>query len=369
MFKYFSFLFLYLSLIQNLFSQEITITTEFSQNGNLYENPSDNSQTLTEFRENEECTIVDYLGNDVYKINYKQLLGFVKAEYLFVNDNMIELVIDYEDKIKIEAIEKEKMRKQEVDALIAKSEKEKQRQEALELKRKNEESLNKKLEDSIAKVRTEEKQNQEALELKKKSEEELNKRREDSIVKIREEIKKKEEGLLIKKREEILKKAKEDSVFIASQEKEIENEVPEKSEFRSVCHYSIDEFDQFYGIRIVRTSPYTLAKNLMVELYRQAQRTNVFFNLSEDLGCSSYIPSNRSSVKVMLENDTVVTFYHSWDIDCGNFSFKGNLSNSDIEKLKKSSIKSIRLKGTEGFYEITNVDYKEFFIDKLKCIE
>lgn len=336
MFKYLFFLFFSVSFISNLFSQEVKISTEFSNNGSLYVGLSEDSKILTEFNENDECLIIDYLGKDTYKISYKELVGYVKAGYLLVNDDMIELVIAYEDKIRIEAIEKENKRKREVDELIRKGEEEKQKQEALKIK--DAEELNKRLQDSIAKVQLEVKQKQEELKLKRKVEEEMNRRLQDSILKI-------------------------------NQDKKADNKISDKVEFRNTCDYSINEFDKFYGIRTIRTNPYSINKKLTVEFYKQAQRTNIFFNLSEDLGCASYLPNVRSNVKVTLENDDVVAFYHSWDIDCGNFNFKGNLSNSDMERLKKSPIKSITLNGTENSRDITEIDFKEFFINKLKCIE
>jgi len=74
-------------------------------------------------------------------------------------------------------------------------------------------------------------------------------------------------------------------------------------------------------------------------------------------------------VKITLENNDVVTLYHTWDMDCGNFSFKVRLSNAKAEILKQSPIKSILLQGTEGNHEILDVYNNSFFIDCLKCIE
>ena len=56
-------------------------------------------------------------------------------------------------------------------------------------------------------------------------------------------------------------------------------------------------------------------------------------------------------------------------MDCGDFRFKGVISNSQRALLQNSPIKSVFLKGTKASSEITNIEYKEFFIDKLKCIE
>ena len=80
--KYFYFLIISLSVIINLFSQEINIPTEFSQNGKLYKNQNDSSVVLAQFEANEECLVISYLGKDQYKIKYKDYIGFVDSQYL-----------------------------------------------------------------------------------------------------------------------------------------------------------------------------------------------------------------------------------------------------------------------------------------------
>ena len=144
----------------------------------------------------------------------------------------------------------------------------------------------------------------------------------------------------------------------------------ERMKYRDSCHYQINEYDRFYNITTIRTEEYKLSNKLSVELYKQGRKTNVFFSLNEDLGCASYLPRQRSSVKVTLQNDYVVKFYHSWDIECGEtFLFKAVLTKAHIENLKMSPIKSIELNGTQDSKAITDIEYKTFFRDKLKCIE
>ncbi len=135
------------------------------------------------------------------------------------------------------------------------------------------------------------------------------------------------------------------------------------------CAYQINEFDRFYNIRTLRTERYAIADNLTVELHRQGIKTSVFFNLSQNLGCASYLPNQRSTVKVTLENNKVIAFYHSWDIECGEFLFKASLSNSKIIHLKASPIKHIVFKGTKGTLKLTDITNKSFFVDMLKCID
>jgi hypothetical protein len=246
--------------------------------------------------------------------------------------------------------------------------------------------------DSIVKV-TAEAEKQIALEkealARKQEAERLEREKQESIAKFLEEEKQKalEQEMLARKLEaERLERIKQDSIAkvivveaeiieekVASNNtievEKIEPERLEKIEFRNTCHHAMNEYDAIDRIKIIRTDPYNLTKNLTIELFKRGRNTNVFFNLQEDLGCSSYLPSNRSYVKVRLENNQTITFYHSWDMDCGDFRFKGVISNSQMALLRNSPIKSIFLKGTKASSEITNIEYKEFFIDKLKCIE
>ena len=131
----------------------------------------------------------------------------------------------------------------------------------------------------------------------------------------------------------------------------------------------MNEYDEIDRIKIGRTDPYNINDKVTIELVKRGRSINVFFNLKEDLGCASYLPSNRSYAKVRLENNQTITLYHSWDMNCADYSFKGALSKSQMALLEKSPIKSILLRGTKGSREVTNIEYKEFFIDKLSCIE
>ncbi|WP_341215431.1 hypothetical protein, partial [uncultured Wocania sp.] len=151
--------------------------------------------------------------------------------------------------------------------------------------------------------------------------------------------------------------------------REAEKQRIESTELRNTCSYLINEYDEFHKEKLIRTDLYRLNKNLTVELYRQGKTVNVFLSLSESLGCASYLTSNRSSVKLQLENNQIITLYHSWNIDCENFNFKGKISSSQMQKLKESPIQSITFKGTKKTLKISDLDYKAFFIDKLICIE
>ena len=70
---------------------------------------------------------------------------------------------------------------------------------------------------------------------------------------------------------------------------------------------------------------------------------------------------------VMLENEDVITFYHSSKLDCGEFELWGNVSNSEIIRLKKSPIKAIKLTGTDYYDTVEQFEWPTYFIDQLKC--
>jgi hypothetical protein len=378
----------------NIFSQEASIATKFAQDGYLFEKLNDYSQPLVQFKENEKCIITAFLGSYTYKVKYKEWTGFVKDQYLFINEEMMDLYFDHEEKQREKAIKERKNRQRKIFQIVNKDSiakaKEDERKALITQKRndsiakvaenKHKALILQKRNDSITKTKEDERK---ALATQKRN---------DSIAKVTEN-KHKAKALILQKRNDSITKAKEDErKALATQKrndsiaKVAENKRKalilqkrndsitktkenERNEFRRTCHYEINEYDEFYKEENIRTIPYELNKKLTVELYKQGRRVNVFFNFSEDLGCVSYLPNNRSYVKVKLENNQTISFYHSWDIDCEGFYFKGRLSSSQIISLKKSPIKSIKLKGTKNFKEITNINYKEFFIDKLSCLE
>ena len=95
--KYFLFLFISFALVADLFSQESNIVTRFSKAGILFSDIN-KAQALTEFKKNHKCIVLDYLGDDIYKVNYKKQEGFVGTQNLLVSDDMIDLVILFENR-------------------------------------------------------------------------------------------------------------------------------------------------------------------------------------------------------------------------------------------------------------------------------
>lgn len=316
------FILLTVFVVANGFSQEKSITTEFSQDGSLYKNFNVFETVLAEFKASETCTVIDYFGKDIYKIKYNDRVGFVDSQYLVVNDEMMDLFYAYQEKESIKTIEAEKKRKDEVQQIEKESEEKRQRLALQELEKKR------------------------AIEI-------IERNKQDSIAKIIAEDNTKKANKISKKKDKV--------------EKEIT--VLSATNTTNTCDYAMNEFDSIDKVKLIRTEPANIAENLTAELFKRGKNNYIFFNLLEDLGCASYLPNNRSSAKVTLENNKIITFYHSWDMYCGEFNFKANLSNSQMAMLKKSPIKSLKFHGTESSKEITTIFYKTFFIDKLQCIE
>ncbi|SFZ90871.1 hypothetical protein SAMN05428642_1011194 [Flaviramulus basaltis] len=484
-------LFLFSLTTYDSFTQETSISTKFIENGQLYANFNDFSKPLTQFKEGENCIVTDYLGQNIYKIKYKEWEGYVKDQYILVNESMMDLYFDFEEKQRLKAINEKENRLKERKNIakagesqinkqrkldsIAKAEKEQQKQiEAIRFANEKYIQLNKqrKLDsiteaekkqqkqietirianekyiqlnkqrklDSIAKAEEEQQKKIEAIRIANEKYIQLNKQRKiDSIAKAEEEQQKQIETLRItnekliqlntqrkidsiakaedeqqkqietlrianEKHIQLNKQRKIDSIAKAEDDlkKQIEiqkiarekqrkqdylNEVQleqqkkpnsivknteeeqEKLNSRSTCHYLINEYDQYYKREVIITDKYFINQNLNIELLREGSTSRIHINLLENLGCTNYVPSSRSSARITLENNEVIILYHSGSLDCNDFSLKAIISASKIDQLKNSPIKSLELRGTKKSVTISDIDYKEFFIDKLKCIE
>jgi hypothetical protein len=194
---------------------------------------------------------------------------------------------------------------------------------------------------------------------------------------------KRQKDIQIKKEEELLALEKEEKEQLAKEEKEKqerlakeEKETKEKwIQIKSDCKYSKNEVDEFSGIKKIYTEMYNLNHpsysigEINIELQKNGSSKYIWFHTNNDLGCSSSYDNNKSYVKVKLENGVIVTFYHIGKTDCSDFSLFAKLTSTDILKLKKSPIKSIRLSGTDYYHDVKSVEWKTFFIDKIDCIK
>lgn len=173
---------------------------------------------------------------------------------------------------------------------------------------------------------------------------------------------KRKDSIKIIEQKEKLKKEKED----------LENEI---NDYKSNCHYELNEVDEFTGKKKTITMFYNIESfygglGLEVKLSKIDNKKYIYFRLYKDLGCSSPYKSDWSNVKIKLRNNTIITIYHRGDVDCGDsFNLIGYLTNSDIVKLKSSEIKTIRFTGTDYYHDIKEIDWRTFFKDKLKCVK
>jgi hypothetical protein len=167
---------------------------------------------------------------------------------------------------------------------------------------------------------------------------------------------------LIKKDLEKLKEA-----ALLKLKKEEEN----KQKERRICNYLKNEIDEFTSKEVKKTNWHNI-KSERDDIYIMLRSINsiksIGFLLNRNLGCASSYDNNKSNIKIKLENNTIVTFYHYTNLDCGDFTLFGRLSKNDIIKLKSSPIKTIRFTGTDYYHDSKNIVDKNFFIDQLDCI-
>lgn len=478
----------------NTFSQETLISTKFLEDGTLYESPNDFYNPLIQFKENEKCEVISFVGNYTYKVKFKDFEGFVKDDFLSINEAMMDLYFDHEEKQRKKAIaEKEQRQKRikEITKSTLEKENEKKRQDSMAKakeiehqklllaikKEKREKALleQTRIQDSIAKIEEIKKQNNlAAIEYQNRKQAELKEiLRQDSITKAKEAENKKlliaienenkklqqikeakrldsiaktkeieHQKLLLdiqkekrqkvqleqsrirdsinkvkeierlnnlaaiqyqnrkqaelkeiliqdsiakakniehqkrlaaienqKKKQVLLKQAKKQDSINKAKEEVLNTKLIEENKLRHSCHYFINEYDNFLGKQVIITEKYNINQSLNIELLREGFTSKININLAEDLGCVSYVPNTRSSVRINLKNNQTVTLYHSGNLDCLDFSLKAILSQTKISQLQISPIKSITLRGTKRSVTISDIDYPEFFIDKLECIE
>ncbi|TYA86813.1 hypothetical protein [Seonamhaeicola marinus] len=165
-----------LLLCSNLFGQDVSIPTRFSQEGTLFRNidksVNELTRPITDFKENQKCTVIAYLGNDNYKIQYKDWTGLVTIEDLVLNDEIEDLYFEFQDQERERRRKEEEERKKRIYQIVNKDKIEKE----------------KRLKDSIAKVEEAERKRIafEKEEARKRAEALKEQRRLDSIANVEE---------------------------------------------------------------------------------------------------------------------------------------------------------------------------------------
>ncbi|WP_421803845.1 hypothetical protein [Flagellimonas sp.] len=155
-----------------------------------------------------------------------------------------------------------------------------------------------------------------------------------------------------------------------------ENKSQMIAEYKSSCQYARNEKDEFTGKLHRYTEKYCIEQDpgnsigeFCIQLRRIGNNDYVIFEHFIDLGCASSYITNKSVVLVKLENEDIVKFYHSGKTDCGSFRLIGRLTEGDKNRLKKSPISIIRLEGTDSYFDVEDIVYKDMFIDKIDCLD
>ncbi|WP_157962189.1 SH3 domain-containing protein [Winogradskyella aurantiaca] len=250
--------------------------------------------------------LIEFSSN-YWKVKYKKCIGFIESTFLETTPYMQTFYDEYSESMKLEA---------------------KRVQDSIDRAEKNKELAYQRKLDSIA-------NRQKELRLQKQMAEFQARKTKDSLRRVNDSLK-----------------------FV---------------ERRSKCHFKTNEIDEFTGAKRVLTEYYSIQKLkygldiVSIQLGKYGNKY-VRFYLRSDLGCAS--PYDPSYVAVKLENNDILTFYHKGDVECeGVFILLAYLSNSDINRLKKSPIKTIRFSGTEGYQDERSFYYPELFIEKLSCIK
>lgn len=138
---------------------------------------------------------------------------------------------------------------------------------------------------------------------------------------------------------------------------------------RSDCH--IEEIEDTNG---TITSNYSLVgpsfndSSLNVSIMKLGSSKYLKISTNKEMGCTNPHSDNRSKVVFKLKNGISVNFFHSGKLNCDNYVLIGKLTASDIKKLKSSPIKMVRMYDSKHYIDIYTISYKDFFIEKIDCV-
>ncbi|MCB4798542.1 hypothetical protein, partial [Neotamlana laminarinivorans] len=155
---------LFFFTISIVFAQNVTIKTEFVDNGKLFKN-SNNTEAIAEFKEFDPCIVTQFIGNYTYKVKYNNTEGYVKDRFLLVNEAMMDLYFDYEETQKLKAIKSrgksykdlQVLEKIKQDSLLILEAQNKKAKATEDQKQQPNTAQLKKIQDSITKAKAEEK--------------------------------------------------------------------------------------------------------------------------------------------------------------------------------------------------------------------
>ena len=366
-----------------LFSQ--TFTTKFILSGYLVDKPERKSNTTCEFKKKKEVKIIDFVNERWWKVDYKGCVGYVTSPFILITDELIEL-----REIKYKKLQVEIHRKNDSIQNVISNER--------ELKKRIKRDVLKSVKDSLLKIKT-----HRFLTVKKEPSlfgKSLFFIPDNEIIIVLDYIDNYYKVCLDskcgyvnemyifsgnKKQDELLRELKkirtiQNKELIRKQEVLISKEREKKSErekyvYYNECSYEVNEIDEFTGLRRKKTISYHLnlyggnfGELIYIKLSKYGNSKYLIID-SSSVGCISPYSPDISNVKFKLENGDIVTFYHIGEIDCGSSYLISKLNLSNINRLKKSPIKTIRLTGTDSYNDFKEIVFKDFFIKKLDCIK
>jgi len=305
----------------------------------LFYQPNLDSKSYAVLKKTKKLSLIEYAGNGWWKIFYKNKIGYASNNVIVQDDFITQQIIIY-DKIVLE------------DEMIKEREDQYKRIKRTNIKNirdsiYNHFKMKPRYDFTYRQLRFfyfNEKKERDSLRLVIKYK--------DSINRIRQEQKKKDD---FERRVNYISKVSLKNKSLA-------------------CFYVQNEIDEFNKKRKIRTSSFNFSGTLdydkpNVKFVRNGSVKYLIFDANMDLGCASSYKNNISYVKIKLENGKIVTFYHFNDIDCSSPTrIYGKLTPNDINNLKRSRIKTIRIMGTK-YYHDYNVNFNDLFINKLDCIK
>lgn len=143
----------------------------------------------------------------------------------------------------------------------------------------------------------------------------------------------------------------------------------------SECDFFEYKVDNFSGDIRKRVTYTTIGFKGQSNDYNSFALVGSLFDFGSGLGLdirlnsSSYCTNDNSYIMIKLDNDEIIKINSSSGIDCGEgTTFKCYLKEENVSKLKELQIKVIRLMTADGFIDIENITYPQYFMDQLKCL-
>jgi len=85
---------IFIFLVFNFTSYSQNANTKFLLSGFLMKNPEKISTAICEFKKGKKVIVLDFIGNNWWKVKYNTCIGYVKSPYLKMNDDLLRIEED-----------------------------------------------------------------------------------------------------------------------------------------------------------------------------------------------------------------------------------------------------------------------------------